>query len=72
MKKIKDFLLSLFSRRIMLWFTQKLLFVFVFLTLTDQIYMVTLYIVNTVFDLFILNEITVKPIDAKISIEKNI
>lgn len=72
MKKIKDFFLSLFSRRIMLWVTQKLLFVFVFLTLTDQVYMVVLYIVNTVFDLFILNELNVNNIDAKISIEKNI
>jgi len=72
MKKITDFLLSLFSRRIMLWITQKLLFVFVFMTLTDQIYMVILYAINTVFDLFILNEISVKPIDMKIDIEKHL
>jgi hypothetical protein len=49
----------------MLWFTQKLLFVFVFLTISDPLYMVLLYTVNTIFDLFILNEITVKPIDSE-------
>jgi len=68
MKKLQSFLLSLFSRRILLWITQKILFVFVFITLTDQYWMVALYAINTIFDLFILNELNVKPADAKINI----
>lgn len=72
MKKITDFFVSLFSRRIMLWVTQKILFVFVFMTLTDQLYMVILYTINTVFDLFILQELNVRPIDAKIDITKQL
>ena len=72
MKKITDFLLSLFSRRIMLWVTQKILFVFVFLTLANEMYMVILYAINTIFDLFILNELNVKAIDAKVEITKQL
>lgn len=72
MRKLKEFIKSLLSRRIMLWFVQKLLFIFVFLTLSNEMYIVALYLINTVFDLFLLNEINVKPIDAKIDISKNI
>lgn len=76
MNKIKDafikLLSNLLSRRIAIYFVNKILAFKLIYMLVEPMYISIVFLISTVFDLFVIQEINIKPIDAKIDITKQI
>lgn len=64
----KKFIISLMSRRMLLYFINKFVAFYMYYYIKEEVYQLIIFGLSSIYDLFILQELNVKPIDAKIDV----